>query len=200
MIAVAISVLRSLGGKVKGIQIFNQNNIAFFLYAFTLLYIEGQVLMITGAGTIKNIFTDSTQISMVNNFIILIIATVFYMYYSSYILQRKGFIIKIHFTSSEVISILSEYREYLVSQGYLELENMDKIEFETFLEQKNLRREEDKPDKGEVSATRPQDIGEGIEEKSERTDSDDDDDDEPDNSSEDEGRDSKAFFNIEGDN
>lgn len=143
MVAVAISVLRSLGGKIKGIQIFNQNNIAFFLYAFTLLYIEGQVLMLTGAGALKGIFSEAPQISLVNNFIILVVSVLFYIYYSSYILQRKGFINKTQFTPSEVVSILSQYRKYLESQGYIDLNRINQNEFETFLKTHNLSLKEE---------------------------------------------------------
>lgn len=141
MVAVSISVLRSLGGKVKGFQLFNENNMAFFLYAFTLLYIEGQVLMLTGAGALKGVFSEAPQISLVNNFIILVVSILFYVYYSSYILQRKGFINKTQFTQSEVVSILSQYRKYLDSQGYIDLNKIDQNDFNKFLKTHNLRPE-----------------------------------------------------------
>ncbi|TFF98049.1 MAG: hypothetical protein EU541_07340, partial [Promethearchaeota archaeon] len=48
MVITAGLVLRSLGGKVIGAVIFNKNNMPFFLYAFTMLYIQGQIIMITG--------------------------------------------------------------------------------------------------------------------------------------------------------
>lgn len=153
MVAVAISVLRSLGKKVRGVQIFNQNNIAFFLYAFTILYIEGQVLMLTGAGALKGVFSEAPQISLVNNFIILIVSIGFYIYYSSYILQQKGLINKTKFTSSEVITILSQYRNHLDSRGYIDLTSIDEGEFEMFLEEHNLNREEEKTSKKETSTS-----------------------------------------------
>jgi len=162
MVAVAISVLRSLGNKVSGVQVFNQNNIAFFLYAFTLLYIEGQVIMLTGAGALKGVFSEAPQISLVNNFIILLVSIFFYIYYSSYIIQRKGLINKTQFTPSEVITILSQYRNHLYSRGYLDLANMNEREFEMFLEEHNLNREKEKA--SEKDATGEEDIsGENIE-------------------------------------
>ncbi|TFG00070.1 MAG: hypothetical protein EU541_03320 [Promethearchaeota archaeon] len=158
MIAVAISVLRSLGGKIRGIQLFNQYNIAFFLYAFTLLYIEGQVIMITGAGALKGVFSDTPQISLVNNFIILVVSVVFYAYYSSYILQRKDFINKTHFKPSEVIKILSEYRKHLDSRGYINLTEIDDREFEMFIESQNLKKEESEPKKAIKTETLDRDV------------------------------------------
>ena len=53
MIFTAVLVIRSLGNRTFKFRIFNPNNLAFFLYAFTLIYIEGQIVMITGAGSIS---------------------------------------------------------------------------------------------------------------------------------------------------
>ncbi|TXT59178.1 MAG: conserved membrane protein of unknown function [Promethearchaeota archaeon] len=138
MVATAILVLRGLGGKLEGSTIFNANNIPFFLYAFTLLYIEGQVILITGAGLLEGVFVNQDQVSMVSNFLTFIISVAFYLWYSEYSLQRKGLIRRSSFIPSEVVEVLREYRNYLQEQQIIKAGKMDDEEFQAFLEKKNL--------------------------------------------------------------
>ncbi|MBD3198253.1 MAG: hypothetical protein GF317_24605 [Candidatus Lokiarchaeota archaeon] len=138
MIITAILVLRSLGKKVWGARVFTNNNMPFFLYSFTMLYIIGQIIMITGAGNLPGVFSDRDQINLVNNFLILIITIAFYLWYSEYVLQRKGYIIRRHFTQEEMVNLLKDYREHLERQGYIDINQIGWSEFESFLNQHNL--------------------------------------------------------------
>ncbi len=143
MLFTAVLVLRSLGGKIWGIKLFNKNNTPFFLYAFTLLYIAGQIIMVIGAGDFSGTFSNLEQIKMVNNFIIMIITICFYMYYSSYLLQRKGYIMKSYFTNDEVVNILKEYRIHLENRGYINNNELGWSEFQFFLDKQKLNPKED---------------------------------------------------------
>jgi len=138
MIFTAFMVLTSLGKKIYKFKIFNQNNIAFFLFAFTLIYIEGQIIMITGAGSIPGTYTNRSQINLLNNFLVLLITLIFYWWYSEYILERKGFIYRQKFNQSEVISIVSDFKEYLINSGALSSDKISEREFQNYLQSKNL--------------------------------------------------------------
>ncbi|MHA1488161.1 MAG: hypothetical protein ACTSRI_00485 [Promethearchaeota archaeon] len=138
MVATAILVLRGLGGKMKGSRIFNENNLVFFLFSFTILYIEGQIIMITGAGAISGIFSNQNQISLINNFLILLITIFFYLWYSEYTLERRGFIMRTKFNTEEVVDILKEYREHLKNREAIDFNKISDYEFRTFLEDKKL--------------------------------------------------------------
>ncbi|MBD3211836.1 MAG: hypothetical protein GF311_04435 [Candidatus Lokiarchaeota archaeon] len=151
MILTAILVLRSLGGKLFGATIFNEDNMPFFLYAFTMLYIQGQIIMITGAGNLIGVFSDQNQVDMVNNFLIIIITVGFYLWYSSFMLQRKGLIERTLFTREEIIEILKNYREHLDNLGYIKKQDLGKAELKTFLEKQKISSEEifEKPSQSE---------------------------------------------------
>lgn len=142
MVLTAVMVLRSLGGKVLGTTIFNKNNMPFFLYAFTMLYIQGQIIMITGAGNLIGVFSNRNQINLVNNFLIILITIGFYMWYSSFTLQRKGLIERNLFTREEIIKILLNYREHLDKLGYLNKEQLGEAELKTFLDKEKISSEE----------------------------------------------------------
>lgn len=138
MILTAFLVLTGLGKKVYRFKIFNRNNIAFFLFAFTLIYIEGQIVMITGAGSISGTYTNRSQINLLNNFLVLLITLIFYWWYSEYILERKGLIYRQKFNQSEVISIVHDFKEYLINSGALPSDKISEIEFREFLNSKKL--------------------------------------------------------------
>ncbi|MFX1358397.1 MAG: hypothetical protein ACFFA8_14080 [Promethearchaeota archaeon] len=138
MIFTAILVLKGLGDKLYRFKIFNQNNIAFFLFAFTILYIEGQVIMILGAGSISGTYTSRSQINLVNNFLILLVTIIFYWWYSEYNLERKGLIFKKYFKKEEVIGIVKDFRSYLENSGALNSNKISESEFENFLTRKKL--------------------------------------------------------------
>jgi hypothetical protein len=151
MILTAILVLRSLGGKLFGATIFDENNMPFFLYAFTMLYIQGQIIMITGAGNLIGVFSDQNQVDMVNNFLIIVITVGFYLWYSSFMLQRKGLIERTLFTRDEIIKILKDYREHLDNLGYIKTQDLGKAELKTFLDKQKISSEEifEKPTQSE---------------------------------------------------
>lgn len=141
MIFTAFMVLTSLGKKVYRFKIFNQNNIAFFLFAFTLIYIEGQIIMITGAGSIPGTYTNRNQINLLNNFLVLLITLIFYWWYSEYILERKGLIYRQRFNQNEVITILNDFKEYLINSGALPSDKISDHEFKSYLQSKSLNTE-----------------------------------------------------------
>jgi len=151
MILTAILVIRSLGTKTYKIRLFNPNNLAFFLFAFTLIYMEGQIVMITGAGSISGTYTNRSQVNLVNNFLVLLITLVFYWYYAEYSLKKHGLILKKMFKQEEVIMIVSDFKEYLINSGALDSNRISDSEFQNFLQQKKLDiKESDKPESEKV--------------------------------------------------
>ena len=142
MVFTAFMVLMSLGKKVYRFKIFNQNNITFFLFAFTLIYVEGQIIMITGAGSIPGTYTNRSQINLLNNFLVLSITLLFYWWYSEYILERKGLIYRQRFDQNEVIAILYDFKEYLINSGALPSDKISEHEFKNYLQSKNLNSDE----------------------------------------------------------
>jgi len=142
MIFTAVLVIRSLGNRTFKFRIFNPNNLAFFLYAFTLIYIEGQIVMITGAGSISGTYTDLKQVNLANNFVILLITIVFYWFFSEYILEKKGLIVKKLFKQEEVIHIVSDFKSYLINSGALDSTKISDGEFQNYLKNKKLIKDE----------------------------------------------------------
>jgi hypothetical protein len=147
MIFTSIMVLKGLGTKVTRFRILNENNLAFVLFAFIILYIEGQIVMITGAGALTGSYTDRNQISMLNNFLILIVTISFYWWYSEYTLERKGLILRKAFKPEEVIVVVRDFKQYLINSGALDSNRISDREFQYFLQQKKLNiKESDKPE------------------------------------------------------
>ena len=142
MIFTAVLVIRSLGNRTFKLRIFNPNNLAFFLFAFTIIYIEGQIVMITGAGSISSTYTDLKQVNLTNNFIVLLITIVFYWLYSEYVLEKKGLIVKKLFKQEEVIHIVSDFKSYLINSGALDSTKISDWEFNNYLKDKKLVKEE----------------------------------------------------------
>lgn len=138
MIFTAILVIRGLGSRTFKFRIFNPNNLAFFLFAFTLIYIEGQIVMITGAGSISGTYTNRSQVNLTNNFIVLLITIIFYWFYSEYILEKKGLIVKTLFKQEEVIQIVTDFKNYLINSGALDSNKVDDWEFQNYLKSKKL--------------------------------------------------------------
>lgn len=138
MIFTAVLVIRSLGNRTFKYRIFNPNNLAFFLFAFTLIYIEGQIVMITGAGSISGTYTNLKQVNLTNNFIVLLITIVFYWFYSVYVLEKKGLIVKKLFKQEEVIQIVSDFKSYLINSGALDSTKISDWEYQNYLKTKNL--------------------------------------------------------------
>ncbi|MHA1479743.1 MAG: hypothetical protein ACTSPU_16245, partial [Promethearchaeota archaeon] len=142
MIFTAVLVIRSLGNRTFKLRIFNLNNLAFFLFAFTLIYIEGQIVMITGAGSISSTYTDLKQVNLANNFVILLITIVFYWFFSKYILEKKGLMVKKLFKQEEVIHIVSDFKSYLINSGALDSTKITDWEFKNYLKDKKLIKDE----------------------------------------------------------
>ncbi|MBY8980280.1 MAG: hypothetical protein KGD72_07805 [Candidatus Lokiarchaeota archaeon] len=138
MMLTAILVIRGLGNRTFKFRIFNPNNLAFFLFAFTLIYIEGQIVMITGAGSISGTYTNRSQVNLVNNFAVLLITIIFYWVYSEYTLKKNGLILKHMFNQKEVVEIVTDFKSYLINSGALDLEKINDWEFQNFLKNKKL--------------------------------------------------------------
>ncbi len=138
MIFTAILVIRSLGSRTFKFRIFNPNNLAFFLFAFTLIYIEGQIVMITGAGSISGTYSDREQVNLINNFTVLLITIIFYWFYSEYTLKKNGLILKQMFNQKEVFEIVTDFKSFLINSGALDSEKINDREFQDFLRNKKL--------------------------------------------------------------
>ena len=149
MIFTAIMVLKGLGTKVNRFRFLNEDNLAFLLFAFTILYIEGQIVMITGAGALTGSYTDRSQISMLNNFMILVVSIGFYWWYSEYTLERQGLIIRKAFKPEEVIVVVRDFKQYLINSGALDSEKINEREFQNFLKNKKLNIEKKKISKND---------------------------------------------------
>jgi len=156
MIFTAVLVIRSLGNRTFKFRIFNPNNLAFFLYAFTLIYMEGQIVMITGAGSISGTYTNLKQVNLANNFIVLLITIAFYWFFSEYVLEKKGLIVKKLFKQEEVIHIVSDFKSYLINSGALDSTKISNGEFQNYLKNKKLIKDEieDSEDLKESEETR----------------------------------------------
>lgn len=139
MVATAILVLKGLGDKVYTSRIFNVNNMPFFLFAFTFLYIEGQIIMITGGGSLPGFFTDRNQVNLISNFLMLIITVFFFIWYSEYVLERKGLIMRKRYNQEEVILIVSDFKKYLEDNEALDINKIGDKEFQDFLQVKKLK-------------------------------------------------------------
>jgi len=149
LVFTAIMVLRGLGEKVYDSFLFNSNNMAFFLFAFTVLYIEGQIIMITGAGSLTGVFANRNQINLINNFMITLITVIFYWYYSEHSLERKGFLIRKRYYPEDVALVVKEFSEYLVDKRFLDKDKVGIEELQNFLVTKNIKIKEEKPEETE---------------------------------------------------
>jgi len=138
MVFTAFMVFTGVGKKIYKFKVFNKNNIAFFLFAFTLIYIEGQIIMITGAGSISGTYTNRSQINLLNNFIVLSTTLIYYWWYSQYVLQRKGLIYRQKFNHDEVISLVYDFKDYLINSGALPPHKISDREFRNYLQSKKL--------------------------------------------------------------
>jgi len=143
MIFTAILVIKGLGSRTFKFRFFNPNNLAFFLFAFTLIYIEGQIVMITGAGSISGTYTNRSQVNLVNNFAVLLITIIFYWFYSEYTLKKNRLILKQMFNQKEVIEIVTDFKSHLINSGALDSEKINDMEFLNFLKNKKLIVEEE---------------------------------------------------------
>jgi hypothetical protein len=139
MILTAFLVLKSLGDKIYDSIMFKPNNIAFFLFSFTLLYIGGQIILITGVGSLTGVFADRNQIGLINNFLIIIVTVSFYWWYSEHSLERKGFIIRKRFYPEDVISIINNFKVFLETRDALDSNKIGDIEVQEFLDSEKIQ-------------------------------------------------------------
>jgi len=100
--------------------------------------------MITGAGSISGTYTNRSQVNLVNNFAVLLITIFFYWFYSEYTLKKNGLILKRNFNQKDVIEIVTDFKNYLINSGALDLEKINDWEFQNFLKNKNLAVEEER--------------------------------------------------------
>ncbi len=145
LVFTAIMVLRGLGEKVYDSFLFNSNNMPFFLFAFTVLYIEGQIIMITGAGSLTGIFANRNQVNLINNFLIIIITLIFYWWYSEYSLEQRGFLLRKRFHSEDISAILYDFKEFLVKNDALDGNKIGDDKMNEFLRTKNIEIQEIEP-------------------------------------------------------
>lgn len=138
MILTSFLVLRGLGAKIYRLKLFNQNNLPFFLFAFTILYVEGQVIMIIGGGSFSGLYTSRTQINLVNNLLVLGVTIIFYWWYSKVTLEKKNLIPKSLFSHNDVAEILTSFKDYLENSGALEKNKVDDREIKHFMENKKI--------------------------------------------------------------
>lgn len=146
MIVTSILVLKNLGDKLVKYRIFTPNNLLLFLFAFTILYFEGQIIMIVGAGSIsEGTYTTQSQVNLVNNFLIILISVIFYWWYSEFILERKNLIFKKTFNHTEVISLIKDFKGYLENTGAIEPNKISEFELQNFLKSKKLKSKKSEP-------------------------------------------------------
>jgi hypothetical protein len=149
MVFTSIMVLRSLGTKVQDSFLFNKNNMPFFLFSFLILYIEGQIIMITEAGDLPAVFNNRNQISLTTSFIIIAITVIFYWWYSEHSLERKGFLLKKRYYPDDVALILNDFKEFLVNNNALVADKVGDEKMEEFLRSKNINIPEPKQQEDE---------------------------------------------------
>ena len=139
MVITAFLVLKSLGDKVYDSVIFKANNMPFFLFAFTLLYIEGQIILVTGAGSLIGVLTDRNQINLITNFLVILVTVSFYWWYAEHSLERKGFIIKKRFYPEDVVLLINDFKDFLGTRGALDSNKIGESDVQNFLDSKNIK-------------------------------------------------------------
>jgi hypothetical protein len=105
----SIMVLKGLAARVKKSGSLNEDAVPFFVYAFTVMYVAGQVVMILNVDT----FGSRNVVNMFINILILITSLVYYMYYSKYVLQKMGYIPRTILTLDEAKMMMLEYADAL---------------------------------------------------------------------------------------
>ena len=147
MILTSFLVLRGLGSRIYRFKAFNPNNLPFFLFAFTILYVEGQVIMIIGAGYLPGFLTSRGQTNLLNNFLVLLITVIFYWWYSKFTLEKRNLIFKSLFSHKEVGQLIFDFKDYLENSGALERNKVNDYEIKTFMENKKIKVNKVKDDK-----------------------------------------------------
>jgi hypothetical protein len=142
LVITSLLVLRSLGEKIYDSIILKANNLPFFLFAFTLLYIAGQIVMVTDAGSLTGVFANTNQINLANNFLIILITVSFYWWYAEHSLERKGFISKKRFYPEDVVLIVNDFKDFLETRGALDPNKLGETEVQNFLDSKNIKVQE----------------------------------------------------------
>lgn len=158
MVVTALLVLRSLGDKASDSVFFNLNNLPFFLFSFTLLYIEGQIILITGAGSLTGFFGDRDQINLANNALIIFITIIFYWWYSEYSLEKKGYIVRKRFDHEDVVHVIIDFKKFLEDKNALDSNKIGEPELHSFLNSQKIKFQPKEPEenKSEIRADNSQ--------------------------------------------
>ncbi len=122
VILTAIFVLKMIATRVKKSGKMNIDAIPFLVFAFTIMYIAGQVVMILGSVSDTS---DPNTVNLINNTILLISSITYHIWYSQYILQRKEYIKRNSYTIEEIKGVLSEFAEKTKESIPTEAENID---------------------------------------------------------------------------
>lgn len=107
----SIMVLRGLAERVKKSRLLSEDSMPFLVYAFTILYVAGQVAMIL------NGLQTRDQVNIMNNALTLVASLVYYFWYSNYILQRKGYVQRNLLTLPEVSAMVDDLMTTIVQEN-----------------------------------------------------------------------------------
>lgn len=107
----SIMVLRGLAERVKKSRLLSEDSMPFLVYAFTILYVAGQVAMIL------NGLQTRDQVNIMNNALTLITSVVYYFWYSNYILQRKGYVQRNLLTLPEVSAMVDDLMATIIQEN-----------------------------------------------------------------------------------
>lgn len=124
VILTAIFVLKMIATRVKISKKMNEDAIPFLVFALTIMYIAGQVVMIIGS--VGNP-TNQYIVNLTNNSILLVSSIVYYLWYSQFILQRKGYIKRKLYTIGEIKGVMTQFAEEIKETAPAETEKIDTI-------------------------------------------------------------------------
>jgi hypothetical protein len=107
VVLTAVFVLRLIARNVKESEKLNENAIPFLVFALVIMYIAGQVVLIIGSvGTPQS----QDNVNLTSNSILLVSGILYYIWYSQFALQRKGYIKRKLLTMDEVNMMIKELR------------------------------------------------------------------------------------------
>ena len=119
VILTAIFVLKMIASRIKKTNKLNEDAIPFLVFTLTIMYIAGQVVLIIGSVSTNNV-------NIANNSILLISSVFYYLWYSQFILQRKGYIKRNLFTIEEVKGVMNKFADEMKVKSPHDSEKIDK--------------------------------------------------------------------------
>ncbi|MBN2157423.1 MAG: hypothetical protein JW776_15360 [Candidatus Lokiarchaeota archaeon] len=134
VILTAIFVLKALAKRVKKAQKINENAVPFLVFALTLMYIAGQVVMILGS---VGASSTQNQVNLFNNSVLLVSSIGYYIWYSQFSLQRKNYMKRNLMTIPEVKSVMIDFAEEIKESLPSEAEKIDRT-LETVLDKQKI--------------------------------------------------------------